>query len=206
MNTIIFILDLVGTFAFAASGAVLAVKRDMDLFGVLVLSVVTATGGGLLRDMIVGRIPPAVFNHMVYLAVSCGTGILVFFFYSWIKKVNHLILFFDAVGLGVFTIIGISVGLDYHFKPISSLILGMLTGVGGGMIRDILTARIPLILQKDVYASASLLGGLLYLLLRKINLPDSFSVIISILCIIFIRLFSLKYHVHLPRATSEKRQ
>lgn len=199
MQTIILILDLIGTAAFAASGAILAIKKDMDIFGVLVLALVTSTGGGLMRDLIVGRIPPVVFDRIIYLVVATITGILVFLFYRWIEKINHLLIFFDAVGLGVFTIIGISVGLTYHFNWVFSLILGMLTGVGGGMMRDVLTARIPFILQKEVYASASLLGGLSYFLLRQFHLPDSVSIIVSILLIIFVRLLSLKYQVHLPR-------
>src|SRR5438128_3211415 len=155
------VLNLMGTFAFGLSGGILAVRKQMDLFGVLVLAVATGLGGGIMRDIILGHTPPATLNDWRYLAVAGLAGVLVFLRYGKVVHHGRFITCFDAVGLSIFTVTGTTIALNAGLGPAPAALLGMLTGVGGGVLRDVLAAEIPLIFRSEVYAVASMLGAII---------------------------------------------
>ena len=152
-------LDLVGTFAFALSGGTLAVRKQLDLFGVLVLSFAAAVSGGIARDVLIGATPPVALVNWHYLAVSCAAGLLVFHRDDRMERLRNPVQLFDAMGLGLFAVTGASKALAAGMGPVGATLLGMLTGIGGGIARDILAARIPVVLQADLYAVAALSGA-----------------------------------------------
>ena len=155
------VLNLVGTFAFGLTGGILAVRKKMDLFGVLVLSVATGLGGGITRDLTLGRVPPATLVDWRFLAVAIVAGLLVFIDFRQIVRWSRFVTAFDALGLAIFTVTGTRIALSVGLGPVPSVLLGMLTGIGGGALRDILAAEIPLVLRSEVYAVASLLGAII---------------------------------------------
>lgn len=149
-------LDQIGTFAFAVSGAVLAVQRRMDVFGVLVLSFVTAVSGGIVRDLIIGAVPPAAFRDWHLLAIAVFAAVVCFFAGPWLVRLSYPVLLFDAAGLGIFAVTGTQKALQFGVHPIMAGILGLVTGIGGGVLRDVLANREPLVLHTDIYASAAI--------------------------------------------------
>ena len=198
-------LELLGTVAFAASGALIAMKKRMDLLGVIVLGVVTAIGGGILRDLILGITPPLAFRDPLCAIVATATSVLLFI--PWLR--HHLMhnqhIFemalhvMDSVGLGIFTVMGIwnALAFDPDRSTFLLVFVGVLTGVGGGMIRDVLAGNMPFILVKYVYASASLVGALACALLWKV-LPGYAAMLIGALLVLVIRLLAGHYHWNLP--------
>jgi uncharacterized membrane protein YeiH len=152
-------LDLVGTFVFAISGAASGVKHRIDLFGVLVLSVVAATAGGITRDVLIGAIPPASIHDWRYIALSLLAGIVTFFWYPLIAKMKSPVQFFDALGLGLFAVVGAGKALAFHLGPTAAVLMGVLTAIGGGMARDILVAEVPVVFTAELYAVAALAGA-----------------------------------------------
>lgn len=206
MEVFVKVLELIGTVAFAASGALIAMKKHMDLLGVIVLGVVTAVGGGILRDVILGITPPLAFRDPTCAMVAIGTAIVLFI--PWVR--HHLmhnvklfdaaLLVMDSVGLGVFTVMGIWNALS--FSPDRSTFLlvfvGVLTGVGGGMIRDVLAGNTPYILVKHIYACASLIGAIVCVLLWP-RLPQYAAMLIAMLLVLIIRLLSAYFRWNLPR-------
>ena len=199
------VLELIGTVAFAASGALIAMKKRMDLLGVIVLGVVTAIGGGILRDLILGITPPLAFRDPLCAIVATATSVLLFI--PWLR--HHLMhnqhIFemalhvMDSVGLGIFTVMGIwnALAFDPDRSTFLLVFVGVLTGVGGGMIRDVLAGNMPFILVKYVYASASLVGALACALLWKV-LPGYAAMLIGALLVLVIRLLAGHYHWNLP--------
>lgn len=182
-------LDLFGTMAFAVTGAIKAVEHKLDIFGVIFLAAITGLAGGIIRDVVLGKIPPSGISEISYASIAIGTAIAVFFLYPRIKSQMGLFLTFDAVGLGVFTIIGATIALNiYGFNVLLMVFAGMITAIGGGIIRDALVNETPLVFRKELYASISFVGVLLYILLlyEGINLE-----IASIFCIIFITIFRI---------------
>jgi uncharacterized membrane protein YeiH len=149
----------VGTFAFAISGATLGVRKQLDLFGVLVLSFATATAGGIARDVLIGAIPPAALVDWRYLAVSISAGLITFYGYQGVARLSHPVQLFDAVGLGLFAVTGAGKALAFGMGPSGAVLLGMLSGIGGGIARDLLVAEIPNVLRREFYAVAALLGA-----------------------------------------------
>lgn len=192
-------LDLFGTMAFAATGAIKAVEHKLDIFGVIFLAAITGLAGGIIRDVVLGKIPPSGISEISYASIAIFTAIAVFFLYPRIKSQMGLFLTFDAVGLGVFTIIGATIALNiYGFNVLLMVFAGMITAIGGGIIRDALVNETPLVFRKELYASISFVGVLLYILLlyEGINLE-----IASIVCIIFItvfRIMAIHYRWNLP--------
>ena len=205
MELFVTILELIGTVAFAASGALTAMKKHMDLLGIIVLGVITAIGGGILRDLILGITPPLAFRDPTCALVAIATSILLFI--PYIRRpllhrerlFDFVMLIMDSVGLGVFTVMGIWNAL--LFNPDRSIFLlmlvGVLTGVGGGMLRDILAGQTPYILVKHIYASASIAGALSCALLLRL-LPDYLALLIGILVVLTIRLLAAHYRWNLP--------
>src|SRR4051812_10537189 len=153
------VLDLGGTFVFALSGAIAGVKHRLDIFGVLVLSFAAANAGGIARDVMIGATPVAALSDWRYVAVSLTAGLLAFYCYPFIDRLRSSVLIFDAAGLALFAVTGTTKALAYHLDPIAAALLGMLTGIGGGMTRDILIAEVPVVLRADLYAVAALAGA-----------------------------------------------
>lgn len=194
-------LDLLGTAAFAASGALAAIRREMDLFGVLMLGLVTACGGGTLRDLLLGDTPPFIFKDETYLYLSVAVALLVFIFRHHLEFLHHPLSYFDAVGLGTFVVIGTGKALEFKLGLFGSVMMGVMTATAGGMIRDLLSAQVPMVLQREVYASACLAGGtLLYLLHRHTDIPHAWSLLAAALLVIVMRLLAIRYNWALPRA------
>lgn len=197
--TLLYTLDLLGTAAFAASGALAGIRRDMDIFGVLVLGLVTATGGGTLRDLLLGDTPAFIFKNETYLYLSIAVSLAVFTFHHNLDFLKHPLPFFDAVGLGTFVVIGTGKALDFHMGFIGSVMMGVITAIAGGMIRDMLSSQVPMILQREVYASACLVGGTLLYLLHQTAILRSWALLISASVVIILRLFAIRYNWSLPR-------
>ena len=152
LRDLLLVLDLAGTFVFALSGAMLAVRRRLDFFGVLALSFVAGSAGGIMRDLLIGAVPPASIADWRYFAVAMAAGLIVFFCYSPISRLHRAILIFDAAGLALFAVAGAEKAVAFGLNPVMAALLGMLTGIGGGIVRDLLVARTPAVLQSDLYA------------------------------------------------------
>jgi uncharacterized membrane protein YeiH len=196
---LIYTLDILGTFAFAISGALVASDKNFDLFGVLIIAFVTAVGGGMLRDVLINAHPINWIGDLNYLWTIFAAVITTFLFKSKILPLSKTLFLFDSIGLGVFTLLGLQKGLTYNLHPIVALIMGMISAVFGGVLRDILTNKVPLIFEKEIYASACLMGGISYLILDKLHLNNSINFIISASIIFVIRLVAIKFHLQLPK-------
>ncbi len=171
MHPFVLALDLIGTFAFAISGATLGVRKRLDLFGVLVLSFAAAVSGGIGRDVLIGATPPAALATWHYIVVSCAAGLATFYRHGDIERLRNPVQLFDAVGLGLFAVTGAAKALAAGLNPLAAMLLGMLTGIGGGIARDVLAARIPVVLQSDLYAVAALAGAAVVVGGERLGLP-----------------------------------
>lgn len=205
---IIFIVEIIGTIAFASSGAMVAVRKKLDLFGVIVLGVITAVGGGMIRDIMIGNIPPNMFKNPVYVFTAFVTVFILFIlFRKWpfllgsrhLETYEKIMNFLDAIGLGAFTVIGIDTGVEAGYGDYFFLIifLGVVTGIGGGILRDIMAGETPYVLKKHIYAVASIEGALLYALLLKVADSD-IAMIASALLVVVIRMLASHYRWNLP--------
>jgi uncharacterized membrane protein YeiH len=172
IGTFLLVLDLAGTFVFALSGGMAGVRYRLDLFGVLVVSVVAATAGGMLRDVLIGAIPPAAINDWRYLVVSCIAGLIVFRWHPLIAKLQHPVLIFDGAGLALFTVTGTSKALAFQLDPLGAILLGVLTATGGGALRDVLVARPPVVLRSEIYAVTALAGAVVVAGGDQLDLPS----------------------------------
>ena len=191
-------IDIAGTFSFAVSGAFFAMEKKLDPFGVLILSFVTAIGGGTLRDIMIGDLPVGWLRNGTATTVIFGAAIGTMLFGQWLKKINTTLLLFDALGLGLFTIIGIEKAVELKFSMGVCIALGTITASFGGVIRDVLLNNVPLVFRKEIYALASIIGGLFYFLLKKSSLDDDAAKIICILLIFGIRLLAVTFKWSLP--------
>src|SRR5579884_393980 len=171
LSALLVAFDLGGTFVFALSGAVAGVKNRLDLFGVLVLSFAAGNSGGIARDVMIGAIPPSAMSNWRYVAVSMLAGLITFYWYPIIDRLSSPVLVFDAAGLALFAVSGASKALAFGAGPVAATLLGMLTGIGGGMARDVLVREIPTILQTELYAAAALLGAVVVVFGRLLNFP-----------------------------------
>ena len=197
---LLYLLDLTGTTAFAASGALAGVRRGMDMFGVLVLGMVTAIGGGTLRDLLLGDLPPFSLQNETYLWLPVAVSLLVFLTHRFLPKIETPLLYFDAIGLGTFVVIGTSKALSLNTGPFGAVLMGIMTGTAGGVIRDILSNEIPLIMRREIYASACLIGGSLLVLLSHFNAPRELSLLVAAGSVILLRLLAIHYNWSLPKA------
>lgn len=197
---ILYILDLTGTAAFAISGALAGVRRQMDLLGILVLGIVTAIGGGTLRDILLGDTPPFCLKDETYLYVSITFALVTFFGYRVVNRYSNALLYFDAIGLGTFVVIGTGKALDFNTGFVGAIIMGMMTATAGGMVRDILSGQVPLILKKEIYASACLAGGGLFFLLTQLGVPRTTTMLLSALLVVALRLLAIRLNWSLPTA------
>lgn len=207
--TVLFIMELIGTIAFACSGAMLAIRKKLDLLGIVVLGVVTAVGGGMLRDILIGIHPPTLFIKPVYVTTAVIAAASMFFamnsrrltrllleveYYDWVMNL------LDAIGLGAFTVVGVNTAISsgYENYLFLTVFLGVITGVGGGLLRDMMACEIPAILKKHVYACASIAGALCYVIVIH-YIPTDAALILSAALVILIRLLARHYKWNLPR-------
>ncbi|WP_371763791.1 trimeric intracellular cation channel family protein [Massilia sp.] len=200
IKTLVLTLDLLGTFVFALSGAVAGVRRRLDLFGVLVLSFVAANSGGIVRDVLIGATPPSAIRDWRYLAVSLLAGVLIFFWYPRIKRLQSPVLIFDAAGLALFCVAGAQKALVFGLDPVMAALLGMLTGVGGGVARDVLLSEIPAVLRSDIYAVAALAGAAVMVTGDALGVPGTVSACAGAALCFGLRLAAIKLDWHLPVA------
>ena len=195
------ILDVLGTIVFAISGAQSAMNKRFDLFGILIIAAVTAIGGGTLRDLLIGAQPVAWIQTKVYPFAILVGYLFALIFRNKLAHIQRAFFFFDAVGLAIFTIIGLEKGLRFGIDPSLCVVLGMMTGAFGGVIRDILCTDVPLIFHKEIYALASVAGGVLFLILKQFNLNINFIYASTVLVVILIRIFVVRYNIGLPIPT-----
>ena len=195
-------LDFVGTFVFALSGAVAAVKRELDFFGVLVLSFVAATTGGIIRDVLIGAIPPATLVDWRYLVISLSAGVLAFYWLPAIDRLRSPVQLFDAAGLALFAVSGAQKALAYGLDAPMAALLGMLTGIGGGMARDVLIREIPTVLRSELYAVAALAGASVVVTGEWLGLPSAATTLVGALLCLGLRVGSIYRGWHLPKAMS----
>jgi uncharacterized membrane protein YeiH len=200
MSTLLVAFDLGGTFVFALSGAVAGVKHRLDLFGVLVLSFAAGNAGGITRDVMIGAIPPAAISEWRYVGVSILAGLITFYWYRVINRVNSPVLVFDAAGLGLFAVAGAGKALAFHAGPIAATLLGMVTGIGGGMTRDILVMEIPSVLRTELYAVAALTGAAVMVVGMMLHLPSSVAAIAGAVLCFGLRFIAMRRGWHLPIA------
>jgi len=193
-------LDLFGTAVFALTGALRAVSKKLDLMGAVVLAIVTAMGGGMMRDALIGRHPPAAFADQTYLVIAIVVGVLTFLLRHKIQEQESWLIAFDAVGLGVFTLVGAWIAADAGLGSIGIVFIAMLTATGGGVLRAMMVAEIPFVLQKEVYASASLLGALVFVGGLAINVPDVLLIWSVVIITIATRLLTWRWNLNLPQA------
>lgn len=206
-ETLFLIFELIGTVAFAVSGAMVGLSKKMDILGVSILGVVTAVGGGIIRDLVLGNTPPMTFRNPVYALVAIGVSVIIFFpgvrrfLFKNQKAYESSLLLMDSVGLGIFTVVGIETALV--FDPSSSIFLlifvGVITGTGGGILRDVLSGQTPFIFSKHFYASASIIGAIICIILWKFfgAVP---AIYFGAAAVIILRLLAAKYHWKLPKS------
>ncbi len=192
------ILDFLGTFVFAISGVRLAAQKNMDIFGAVILAFATAVGGGTIRDLLLGATPVAWIQNPVYLYLIVSAVALGIFFDRYIFELKKTLFIFDSIGLGVFTIAGMQKALSFGISYEYAVILGATSATAGGIIRDILANEVPMILQKEIYATACIAGALLYLLLDFTGLNFHYNTIITIIFIVLIRTLVVKYNIAFP--------
>ena len=206
-ETITFILEMIGTIAFAASGALVGSEQKMDIFGVSVLGVITAVGGGMIRDVTLGIIPPGVFQKPVYAAVAVLTSVLVFFLLYFKREMlkgnvayDKVMLVMDSVGLGIFTVVGVNTGIRQGFADNTFLLVfvGTITGVGGGLLRDMMAEVPPYIFVKHIYACASIIGAIVCVYMNRF-VGNVEAMVVSSVVVVLIRYFAAHYHWNLPR-------
>lgn len=211
--SLFFFIEVIGTIAFASSGAMVAIKKQLDLLGVIVLGVTTAVGGGMLRDIIIGNVPPALFKDPIYVLLAFITVMLLFIIVRLNQKIldgrsietyEKVMNIFDAIGLGAFTVVGIDTAVlsgygDYHFLII---FLGVITGVGGGILRDIMAGQTPYVLRKHIYACASIVGAILYAWLLN-YIDGNIAMLVGACSVVLIRLMATHFCWDLPTATKK---
>jgi uncharacterized membrane protein YeiH len=202
-RTLVLVLDLCGTLAFAFSGAMAGIRRRLDIFGVLVLSFAAATFGGITRDLLIGATPPAALVDWRYLAVSVAAGLIAFFWSSTIQKLSNPVRLLDAAGLAFFAVAGAQKALAFQLSPVMAALMGMLTGIGGGIARDVLLAEIPAVLRSDLYAVAALLAAAIVVGGSQLHVPYVVSATIGGLLCFGLRLMAIRRGWRLPTASGE---
>lgn len=193
------ILDLLGTFVFAISGVEAAKERKLDLFGIITIALLTACGGGIIRDICLGISPPVGISYWPYLALTLLATIAVAGFHRYITNIKYPVLLFDAIGLSVFAVAGTQKSIFMGFNYEVAIILGVLSAIGGGIIRDTLLGRVPVVLRKEVYGSAALIASVIVVLFHYFNLDSTVGAWIGITTCFFIRYFSIRNKWNLPK-------
>ncbi len=198
--SLLYALDLLGTASFAVSGALAGVQRRMDLLGVVILGLVTATGGGTLRDVLLGDVPPFCFRDENYLYISIIFALAVFFFHHALDFLHRPLLYFDALGLATFLVIGTGKALVFEAGFLVAVMAGVMTATAGGLVRDVLTNHVPLILQKEIYATACIIGGVIFYLLYRAGVSMNICSVVAAAVVLFIRITAIRRNWSLPVA------
>jgi uncharacterized membrane protein YeiH len=198
--TAVHVLDWVGTLAFAISGGLLGVKKRFDLFGILFLSFVVAVVGGLLRDVLIGAVPPAAFSEIHYFAIAVSGGLITFFWAHNVAAYQRQIQLLDAIGLGLFAVVGSQKALDFGIHPVMAAVMGMVTGIGGGMTRDVLAGEIPFVLRSDLYAVAALAGGAVVAVGNELGIARITCMLVGAVVCILLRLLAIYRGWRVPGA------
>jgi uncharacterized membrane protein YeiH len=204
MNTLLLIADLVGTFVFALSGATAATRRRLDFFGVLVLSFAAASCGGIARDLLIGAVPPAALRDWRYLAAAVCAGVITFLWAPLLERLQNPVRMFDAAGLALFAVSGAQKALAFGLNPVMAALLGMLTGIGGGMVRDVLLADVPMVLRTEVYAVAALAGAGVVVIGGALGLSSATTMIAGALICFGLRMLAVQRRWQLPIAGGKR--
>jgi len=206
LHTFYYFLDVTGTFVFAISGATAAKQRGLDLFGICAVAYTVACGGGIIRDLCIGAIPPAGLTTWYYLVAAMVAAIMSIGLYPIVERLNRPVLLFDAAGLSLFAVTGAQKALSYGHNAEVAVLLGIITAVGGGVMRDILLNRVPVILEKEIYASAALVGALIVVLGTYIKwLANDWIAIIALVVCFTLRMLALRFHWNLPSFSKDRR-
>jgi uncharacterized membrane protein YeiH len=201
-SVLITVLDLVGIFVFAISGGLVAVRKDLDIFGVLVLAGTTGLGGGFLRDVLIGALPPAALADWRYLIVPVSAGLVTFWFHPAIGRRERVINVFDAAGLALFCVTGAVKALAFGLGPVPAALMGMLTGIGGGILRDVLAGRVPIVLRGELYATPALVGATIAVVGTEMGLAVGVVAVPAALVCLLWRLLALRRGWQAPRPSS----
>ncbi|MEU4601386.1 trimeric intracellular cation channel family protein [Kribbella sp. NPDC023972] len=195
------VLDLVGIFVFGITGALVGVRKKLDVFGILVLALVTGLGGGFIRDVLIGATPPAALEDWRYLVVPVAAGLITFFLHPGIGRLERLVNIFDAAGLALFCVIGARKAIEYGLSPLSAALLGTISGIGGGVIRDILSGRVPVVLRSEIYATPAFLGAGIVVVAAALEYDAVWVPISGAITCFVIRLLAIRrgWNAPLPR-------
>lgn len=193
-----YILDILGTLAFAVSGVLVAMEKRMDLFGILIIAFVTAIGGGTIRDVIIGNTPVSWMKDMNYTYAIIGSAIFAIIVRNKIKYLRTSLFLFDTIGIGLYTVVGVEKGISADLHPIICVALGTISACFGGVVRDILCNEIPVIFRKEIYATACILGGFAYFLIALLPIQGNFVFVFAGLIVIAIRLLAVRFKIALP--------
>ncbi|MFL0353686.1 trimeric intracellular cation channel family protein [Xanthomarina sp. GH4-25] len=191
-------IDILGTIAFAISGVLVALNKRMDPFGVLIIAFVTAVGGGTLRDILIGDTPVSWMKNMTYAYVILASTIFTVIFKSKIDYLRKSLLLFDTIGIGLYTVVGVEKGISAGLNPIICVSLGTISACFGGVIRDILCNEIPVIFRKEIYATACIVGGFSYFLIKKLPIDIDIAFVIAGFIVILVRLLAIRFKISLP--------
>lgn len=215
VTTLITVMEIIGTVSFAISGSIIAARYGLDLFGVALIGCVTAVCGGIIRDVLLGQFPPAIFSNVLLLSIAAVTSLAVFIvsyfnakkFDKLKKSIENINILFDAIGLAAFSVIGIEVAFNsgHGDNALLSVSVGVITGIGGGIVRDILVDKIPYVLKKHIYALASIAGSVIYYVLRLSGNKVA-GLFVAVPVMIIIRLLAAKYHWKLPRIKIDEKR
>ena len=197
------VLDLVGIFVFGITGGLVGVRKKLDVFGIQVLALVTGLGGGFIRDVLIGATPPAALEDWRYLVVPVAAGLLTFFLHPGIGRVERLVNIFDAAGLALFCVTGARKALDYGLPPLSAALLGTIAGIGGGVIRDVLSGRVPVVLRSEIYATPAFLGAGIVVVASALDYNGPWIPLAAALVCFTIRLLAIRrgWNAPLPRTS-----
>jgi len=193
-----FVIDILGTIAFAISGVLVAMEKKLDIFGVFIIAFVTAVGGGTLRDVLLGNTPMGWLQNSVYIFTILGSVVFAVLLQNQLKYLRKSLFLFDTIGIGLYTMVGVEKGLSAELLPIMCIALGTITACFGGVIRDILCNEIPVIFRKEVYATACILGGVSYFLFDLLPIQSRYSYVSAILIVILVRLLAVRFKIKLP--------
>ncbi|MEU8973668.1 trimeric intracellular cation channel family protein [Streptomyces monashensis] len=199
-------LDVIGIFVFAISGALLAVRKNFDVFGIGVLAEVTALGGGLFRDLIIGAVPPAAFTDLGYFVTPLLAALVVFFLHPHVERIQRAVLVFDAAGLGLFCVTGTTKAYSYGLNLTASATLGLATAVGGGVLRDVLANEVPSLLRwdRDLYAVPAIVGATMVVLCIHYGALNPYTSGLAVVTAFVLRLLAMRYHWRAPRAWNRR--
>ncbi len=203
-DVFIYILDLFGTMAFAVTGAFKAIEHKSDIVGIIILATITGVAGGTIRDIVLGEFPTNSISDPAYVIITVATGVVIFFLYSHLKKHWNVFLKFDAIGLGVFTIIGATFAFNiFGLNYLAMVLAGVLTAIGGGILRDVFVNQVPIVFIKELYASASFVGVTIFYLLLLAGIELYAATIAGIIIITGLRLVAMKYNWNLPKVKGD---